>query len=141
MVHNDDILKAKILIIDDKEDHVSLLMEILQRAGYRNITFTYNPLRALELYQQLRPDLVFLDLEMSHVNGFEIMEKLKGIEGGNGGNYLPVAIISDNPEQQMRYKALESGAKDFLNKPYDRVEVLVRIHNLIEVRMLHNEVR
>src|SRR5262245_60061223 len=99
MVNNDDILKAKILIIDDKEDHVSLLMEILQRAGYRNITFTYNPLRAIELYQQLRPDLVFLDLDMSHLNGFEIMSKLKEIEGGN---YLPVAVISDNPDQQIR---------------------------------------
>jgi len=138
MLNNDDILNAKILIIDDKEAHVSLLMEILQRAGYRNITFTYNSLRAIELYQQVHPDLVFLDLDMSHLNGFEIMQKLKEIEGGN---YLPVAVISDNTEQHIRYRALESGAKDFLNKPYDRVEVLVRIHNLIEVRMLHNQVR
>ena len=115
MLTEEQILNAKILIIDEKEGHVSLLMEILQRAGYRNITFTYNPVRAIELYRQIKPDLVFLDIEMSHLNGFEIMKELKGTEGDN---YLPVAIISDNVDQALRHKALESGAKDFLNKPF-----------------------
>ncbi|HLF17813.1 MAG TPA: HD domain-containing phosphohydrolase [Candidatus Omnitrophota bacterium] len=138
MVTEEQILNAKILIIDEKQGAVSLLMEILQRAGYRNITFTHNPVRAIDLYSQIKPDLVFLDIDMPHLNGFEIMGQLKAIEGSS---YLPVAIISDTPDQAIRHKALESGAKDFLNKPYNRVEVLVRIHNLIEVRMLHTEVR
>ena len=138
MVSEEKILNAKILIIDEEEAHVSHLMEILQRASYRNITFTYNPVRAIELYKEISPDLVFLDVDMPHLDGFEIMRLLQEVEGDN---YLPVVVISDSDDQSIRHRAMESGAKDCLNKPYDRIEVLVRIHNLIEVRMLHMEVR
>ena len=75
---------------------------------------------------------------MPYLDGFEVMAKLKEIDGQS---YLPILVISDHQDQAIRFRALESGAKDFLNKPYDRIEVLIRIRNLIETRMLHNEVK
>lgn len=138
MISKEEILTAKILIVDDDNVSVNLLAETLKKAGYRNITSTTDSRQAAKLYAQIRPDLLALDLNMPYLTGFDVMAQLKEIETTN---YLPIIVLSGEDNQQTRFKALQSGAKEFLDKPYDRVEVLLRINNLIEVRLLHNEVR
>lgn len=135
---NGNLKNAKILIIDDQEMSVVMLERILEKEGYQNIYKTTDARKAAELYHEVRPDLLILDLNMPHHTGFEIMEQLKGMEGDS---YLPILVISGEESQETKFEALKSGAKDFLNKPYDRVEVLIRIQNLIEVRVLHNQIR
>ena len=130
--------EAKFLIIDDDVLSANLVADLLEKAGYKNITITHDPTKAHALYQDIQPDLVILDLHMPMMSGFEVMEQLRGIEGDS---YLPIIILSSEEDQAIRFRALKSGAKDILNKPYDRVEVLIRIRNLLEVRMLHNAIR
>lgn len=137
MITNQQIYQAKILIIDDQEVSVRLLDQILQKAGYRHIHSTQDPLKAKSLFQEIDPDLVILDLVMPQMDGFYIMQELKKLQGDA---YLPIIILSNEESMEARFKALELGAKDFLNKPYDRVEVLLRFRNLIEVKMLNREV-
>lgn len=138
MVKKDQIYKAKILIVDDEEVNTRLLEEMLRKSGYQNLTLTNISKDAPILYGEIRPDLVLLDLHMPEMNGFEVMSQIKEIEGDN---YMPVMVLSNEESQDIRFQALQSGAKDFLNKPYNRIEVLLRIHNLIEVRLLHMQVR
>ncbi len=138
MIPENDILKAKILIIDDQEVSIHLLEQILQKNGYKNVMSTPDPREGVELYKQIRPDCLILDLNMPHLDGFQVMAKLSKIEGET---YLPIIVLSTEENQEVRFLALESGAKDFVNKPFDRVEVLIRIKNLLEVRMMHNEIR
>lgn len=138
MISAEQIAMAKILIIDDEEVSVRLFTEMLKKAGYKNITATMESETAKSLYDQIRPDLVILDLDMPGLDGFDVMKQFQEIEGES---YLPILIITSEDNPDVRLKALESGAKDFLNKPYDRLEVIMRINNLLEVRLLHNEVR
>ncbi len=132
----DLILKAKILIIDDQKLHIGLLEDILRKAGYMNVKSTTNPQEAIELYQEYQPDLVLLDLEMPRIDGFTIIAQLKEI---TREDRLPLLALSPGRSQEL--KALEAGATDFLTKPYEGIEVLVRIHNIIEARLLNNAVR
>ncbi len=138
MSSEDKILNAKILIIDDQKLDVLVIEKILRTAGYSNIRITFDSRQANLIYREFQPDIVLLDLNMPHLDGFGVMEQLKEIERDS---YLPVLVISSERSQEVRLRALHSGAKDFLNKPYESVEVLMRIHNMIEVRMLHNEIR
>ncbi|MFA6378525.1 MAG: HD domain-containing phosphohydrolase [Candidatus Omnitrophota bacterium] len=132
----DLILKAKILIIDDQKLHIGLLEDILRKSGYVNIKSTTNPQDAIDLYQEYQPDLILLDLEMPKIDGFIIMAQLKEV---TGEERLPLLALSPSRSQEL--KALEAGATDFLTKPYEGIEVLVRIHNIIETRLLNKEVR
>jgi putative two-component system response regulator len=132
------ILNAKILIVDDLEMNIRILQDILHKAGYKNITTTTKPTEAVKLYHEIKPDLLVLDLNMPEMDGFQVMEEL---QKQNNDDYLPILVLSNEESQDIKFKALESGAKDFLNQPYDRIEVSKRIKNLIEVRMLHMEVR
>lgn len=136
MLTESKILNAKILIVDDEILSVRLLQNILEKAGYKNISYTTDPRKVLSLYKEINPDLVVLDLNMPHLTGFDVMIQLKTLENES---YLPILVISNEEALKERFRALESGAKDFLNKPYDRREVLLRIHNIIEVRILHKE--
>jgi putative two-component system response regulator len=113
-----------------------LLESIFSKSGYKNVTSTNDSRQAKDLYAQIKPDLLVLDLNMPNLDGFGVMEQLRELDHDS---YLPILVISHEEDQTVRFKALQSGAKDFLNKPYDRVEVILRIRNLIEVRMLHNE--
>lgn len=138
MLDKECISNAKILIVDDQEINVRILQSMLQKAGYHNITVLTDSTKAVASYEDIKPDLFILDLVMPEVTGFDIMDELRML---HEHTYLPVLVISNEENQEVRYRALESGAKDFLNKPYDRIEVLKRIHNLIEVRMLHNQIK
>ena len=132
MVSAADILNAKILVVDDKEANVRLIEGMLRVAGYTSVESTTDPNAVFELYRQNRYSLILLDLQMPSMDGFEVMECLKDVEGDG---YLPVLVITAQPDHKLR--ALEAGAKDFVSKPFDLAELRARVHNILEVRLLH----
>ena len=136
MIGAADILRGQILIVDDKKPNILLLERMLRTAGYVSIASTMNPDEVCGLHRRNCYDLILLDLQMPGTNGFEVMKGLKEIETGG---YLPVLVITAQPDQKLR--ALQSGAKDFVSKPFDLAEVLARVHNMLEVRLLHRETR
>ncbi|MFN5447773.1 MAG: adenylate/guanylate cyclase domain-containing protein [bacterium] len=136
MINASDILKANLLIVDDQTANVLLLERLLSSAGYTSITSTQNPREVCELHRKNNYDLILLDLQMPNFNGFQVMEDLKEIEAEG---YLPVLVITAQPDEKLR--ALKAGAKDFISKPFDLAEVLVRVQNLLEVRLLHSETK
>ena len=136
MIQKSDILRGKILIVDDQEVNVSLLEQVLREAGYTGVETTRDPREVCARHRQNRYDLILLDLQMPGMDGFQVMEGLKEIETGG---YLPVLVLTAQPDQKLR--ALRSGAKDFVSKPFDLAEVLIRVYNMLEVRLLHLETR
>jgi diguanylate cyclase (GGDEF)-like protein len=134
MVSIDDILNASILIVDDQEANVQLLEQTLGEAGYRCITSTMDPHAVCALHRDNYYDLILLDLQMPGMDGFEVMEGLKEIETDG---YLPVLVITAQPGHKLR--ALNAGAKDFISKPFDLMEAKMRIHNMLEVRLLYKQ--
>src|SRR5438132_9871521 len=135
MVDLFDILGAKILIADDLEAKVRLLDRMLRQAGYTRVASTMDPHEVCALHRDNRYDLILLDLEMPGMDGFQVMEGLKEIEADG---YLPILVITAQPEHKLR--ALEAGARDFISKPFDLVEVRTRIRNLLEVRLLYKKI-
>jgi PAS domain S-box-containing protein len=129
-----DILNASILIVDDQEANVSLLEQMLQGAGYANVASTTDPQKVCALNRKHHYDLILLDLQMPHMDGFQVMEALKT---NDTDSYLAVLVITAQPGHKLR--ALQAGAKDFVSKPFDLVEVKTRIHNLLEVRLLYKK--
>jgi adenylate cyclase len=136
MTTSSDILRGKILIVDDQKANVALLEQMLRGAGYASVASTMDPGRVCELHLVNRYDLILLDLQMPGMDGFQVMENLKEIETGG---YLPVLVITAQPEHKLR--ALRAGARDFVSKPFDLAEVLIRVHNMLEVRLLHLETK
>ena len=136
MVSAPDILNASILIVDDQEPNVSLLEQLLSEAGYTRVTSTMNPQEVCALHRKNRYDLILLDLQMPGMDGFQVMEGLKTNEADS---YLPVIVLTAQPGHKLR--ALQAGAKDFVSKPFDLVEVKTRIHNMLEVRLLYKTAR
>jgi adenylate cyclase len=134
MISSDDILNGKILIVDDQPVNVLLLKQMLSNAGYVSITSTTDPRQVRALHLKNRYDLILLDLQMPGMDGFQVMEELKEIEPDG---YIPVLVITAQPDHKLR--ALQAGAKDFVSKPFELPEVLARVHNLLEVRLLHGE--
>ncbi|MGQ9896426.1 MAG: HD domain-containing phosphohydrolase [Acidobacteriota bacterium] len=129
---------ARILVVDDFELNIKLLENLLVEAGYRRVFSTTDSRQVAQLYRELSPDLVILDLHMPHRNGFQVMEDLREIEHNS---YIPVLVLTGLPDHATRLRALEAGARDFLSKPFEHIEALTRIRNMLEVRLLHNEVR
>ncbi|MBP1772224.1 MAG: cycR2 [Holophagaceae bacterium] len=136
MVTTDEILKAGILIVDDQEADVAVVEGMLRHAGYGSVTSTLEPGEVSGLHASHNYDLILLDLEMPTRDGFQVMKDLQAVDPEG---YLPVLILSARPEHRLR--ALESGAKDFVSKPFDLAEVLARVRNMLEVRLLHAEAR
>ena len=132
------ILEARVLIVDDEKPNVLLLEKMLKNAGYSSVRSTTDPREVPDIYREFRPDLVLLDLKMPHLDGFEVMRRLGEIEPDS---YLPVLVLTAQPDRETRLHALEAGAKDFLAKPFDMVEALTRIRNMLEVRLLHDAMR
>lgn len=129
-----DILNASILIVDDQEMNVRLLECMLEDAGYTQVSSTKNPLEVCGLHRKNHYDLILLDLQMPGMDGFEIME---GLKSHDADPYLPVLVITAQPGHKLR--ALQAGAKDFVSKPFDLVEVKTRIYNMLEVRLLYKK--
>jgi diguanylate cyclase (GGDEF)-like protein len=131
-----DVTRGSILIVDDREANILLLKGILRNAGYLSIATTMNPNEVCALHKRNTFELILLDLEMPGLDGFQVMDGLKEIEPHG---FLPVLAITANPDHKLR--ALRSGARDFISKPFDAEELLLRVHNLLEVRLLHEAVR
>jgi putative two-component system response regulator len=136
MIKSSDILHGKILIVDDKEANILLLELMLRSAGYDSISSTMEPTEVCNLHRKSRYDLILLDLQMPGMDGFQVMEGLMDIEEGG---YLPVLVITAQPGHKLH--ALKAGAKDFVSKPFELPEVLARVSNMLEVRLLHKELR
>jgi CheY-like chemotaxis protein len=134
VVNNADILNASILIVDDQESNVSLLEQLLSDAGYIHVTSTMNPQEVCALHEKNHYDLILLDLQMPIMDGFEVME---GLKINAEDSYLPVIVLTAQPAHKLR--ALQTGAKDFISKPFDLLEVKTRIYNMLEVRLLYKK--
>ena len=134
MLEASEILNASILIVDDQEANVMLLEQMLRNAGYAHITSTMDPRAVCALHAAQHYDLILLDLQMPDMDGFEVMQGLQEIDPDG---YLPVLVITAQPGHKLR--ALRAGAKDFISKPFDLVEVQTRIHNMLEVRLLYQK--
>jgi PAS domain S-box-containing protein len=134
MISEHEILNARILIVDDQKSNVQLLEQVLGEADYQCIASTMDPFAVCELHRKTHYDLILLDLQMPGMDGFQVMEGLKGIETDG---YLPVLVITAQPGHKVR--ALAAGARDFVEKPFDLIEVQTRIHNMLEVRLLYRK--
>lgn len=127
-----DILNASILIVDDQESNVTLLELLLADAGYTRVSSTMNSQEVCALHRKHHYDLILLDLQLPVMDGFQVMEALKT---NLDDPYLPVIVLTAQPGHKLR--ALQAGAKDFISKPFDLIEVKTRIHNVLEVRLLY----
>ena len=132
-----NVEEGKILIIDDEEGNIRVLERLLRGANFLNIKSISDSRLAVETYHSYQPDLIILDLKMPNMDGFEVMAELKKI---NMEMYLPILVLTAQREHSTRLKALESGAKDFLTKPFELAEALTRVSNLMEVKMLNNKI-
>lgn len=138
MISDNDIKKARIMIVDDTPVNLYLLEAIVTTAGYQHVTTVSDPREVETLYQELEPHLVLLDISMPHMDGYQVMERLKTIEKDT---YIPVMVLTAIQDNETRKKALACGAQDFLSKPFDNTEVLTRIRNMIKVRLLHTQIQ
>ena len=127
-----DRTAARLLVVDDQQENLLLLQTLLAQAGYTQVQATSDPRRVVPLHDEFRFDLILLDLQMPQMDGFEVMEALREIEPEG---YLPVLVITGHPALKLR--AIEAGARDFVSKPFDLVELQARIHNLLLVRLLY----
>ena len=134
MISEQELLNARILIVDDQRSMILLLEAMLREAGYVCIASTMDPHAVCELHRKNNYDLILLDLEMPDMDGFQVMEGLKEIATDD---YIPVLVLTAQPEHMLR--ALSAGAKDFVTKPFDQDEVQRRIHNMLEVHLLHKK--
>ncbi|MBT5550194.1 MAG: response regulator [Nitrospina sp.] len=133
-----NFLKSKILIVDDEQANISLLEDVLENEGYTHFRSTQDSRKTLEMYKEIRPDLVLLDLNMPYLDGFQVIEQLKEFEKNS---YAPVLVLTAQSDRQTRLRALSAGARDYIEKPFDITEVTQRISNMLEIRLLHNQVR
>ena len=131
-----DILNARILIVDDQAANVLLLGRLLADAGYTNVASTTRPQEVSALHRSNPYDLILLDLQMPGMDGFEVMQELKG---NAAESYLPVVVLTAQPGHKL--SALQAGAKDFISKPFDLIEVKTRIHNMLTVRLLYKRLQ
>lgn len=130
---SDKVLKqSKILVVDDEKVNLRLLEVVLLEAGYTNVYSTTDPREVQELFLQVQPDIVLLDLAMPHMDGFAVMQNLRqeSVE-----NQVPILVLTADATQATKHKALGSGANDFLTKPLDETEVLLRVHNLLQAHL------
>ena len=134
MIAESEILNAAILIVDDQEVNISLLGQMLREAGYTSVSSTMDPLEVCVLHRRNSYDLILLDLQMPGMDGFQVIEALKT---NQADAYLPVLVLTAQPGHKLR--ALQAGAKDFISKPFDLVEVKTRIRNMLEVRLLYRK--
>ena len=129
---------AQILVVDDEEVNVRALTRILRAAGYPKVLSTTDPTAVSGLYREQDPDVVLLDLHMPKLDGYAVLKQLRSAAGPQA--YVPVLVLTGDSSPEARRRALSAGAKDFLTKPFEVGEVLLRIRNLLETRYLHREI-
>ena len=126
------------MVVDDNLTNVVLLTKLLEAEGYKNVEGVTDSREVVGLYQKEPYDLVLLDIRMPHLDGYQVMDALKAL---GSGDFPPIMVLTAQTDMDTKIKALDAGAQDFLHKPFDRVEALTRIRNIIEVRLLHKQVR
>jgi signal transduction histidine kinase len=131
-------LKSKILIVDDEPSNVLLLEEMMGQEGYDNLHSTTDSTQSLRMFTEVQPDLILLDLNMPGMDGFEVMEQLKKVDPET---LVPILVLTALKDEKTKLRALRSGAKDFLSKPFELTEASLRIKNLLEMRLLHQRVQ
>ncbi len=129
---------ARILLVDDQEANNRVLEMMLSAEGYKAVYSTTDPGSVAERYRRERFDLIVLDINMPGMDGFGVMKSLQGIDPTD---YLPILVLTAQGDQATKLRALRAGAKDFLGKPFERVEILTRIGNMLEIRLMHRQVR
>jgi putative two-component system response regulator len=132
-----DMTSARVLIVDDQPVNVRVLVRMLEGEGYSNLESTTDPRDVLDLFKSFRPDLILLDLLMPHLDGVAVMGLLEPHIPQS--SYLPILVLTADTTPEAMRRALSAGAQDFLTKPFDRTEVLLRIRNLLETRLLYRE--
>ncbi|MFT4580183.1 MAG: putative two-component system response regulator [Nitrospinales bacterium] len=135
MLVEEEILKSKILIVDDEPANIKLLEKALDQEGFTNVRSVQDSRKVLGIFKEFNPHLVLLDLRMPHLDGFQVMEQLSEIEQKS---YAPIMVLTAEDESHIRLRALNSGAVDFLSKPFDYSEVILRIKNTLKMRLLIN---
>ncbi|HAK12935.1 MAG TPA: two-component system response regulator [Chitinophagaceae bacterium] len=126
---NASLKDAKILIVDDQQANVEVLENLLQVKGYTQVSSATDARKAIPKIQQIRPDLILLDLMMPHLSGFELMAKIK--EEGLMSRFMPIMVLTADVSMEAKQRALAGGASDFTTKPFNLVEVDLRIKNLL----------
>jgi DNA-binding response OmpR family regulator len=130
---------ARIMVVDDQEMHTRLLRTILQMEGFTNVLTINDPREAIGAFQRYSPDIVLLDLMMFPIDGFAVMRQIHELVGQD--DEVPVVFLTADVNPEHRHRALAQGAKDFLSKPFDHEEVVLRIRNLLETRFLYLRLR
>lgn len=138
-MNRDDVLAARILVVDDEAANVRLLEDLLQREGFRQVIATTDPGRVMGLVAAFEPDLILLDLMMPAPDGYALLEQLA--RRTDPGRFLPVIVLTADPSRSARHRALGLGAKDFLTKPLDTFEVALRVWNVAETAVLFKRLR
>ena len=138
MISEQKLLNARILIIDDNQSNVDLLKDILVTEGYTSLLCLTDSRDAQDIYLAYDPELVLLDINMPNFNGYQLLDQFKEVENNL---YVPVLVLTALQDNETRIKALKAGAQDFLTKPFNKLETITRIRNLLTVRLLHNQVR
>ncbi|TLS49537.1 HD domain-containing protein [Paenibacillus antri] len=131
----EDILNANVFIVDDQEHNVSLLERILGRAGFSNIHSSMDPQRIPSMMDAIEPDIVLLDMHMPGMDGLQVMKLIRDRAGADA--YLPIMMLTADVTPELKKQGLQAGVNDFLTKPFDRIEVVLRINNLLKTRQLH----
>ena len=129
-----ELRDLRILAVDDEESNLLLLRQILERAGYRHVDTTQDPTRVPGMFVESRPDLVLLDLHMPEMDGFELMDRLGPVTADGTG--VPFLVLTADATEDTKRRALSAGARDFLTKPLNQIEMLLRVRNLLQVQQL-----
>lgn len=138
-MNDDEILSSRILIVDDLPTNLRLLEDLLEREGFGNVVSTTEAEQALDLFAAFDPDLVLLDLMMPGLSGYAVLEKLERQRAPD--EFRPVLVLTADATTAAKRRALSLGAKDFLTKPFDHIEAMLRVWNLLETRLLHKRLR
>lgn len=138
-MNDEELLASRILIVDDQPANLRLLEDLLAREGFGNVLGTTEPEQVLDLHAAFDPDLVLLDLMMPGLSGYAVLERLERQRARD--DFRPVLVLTADASHQARRRALALGAKDFLSKPFDNIEAMLRVWNLLETRLLHKRLR
>jgi CheY-like chemotaxis protein len=138
-MNEDDLLSSRVLIVDDRPANLRLLEDLLMREGLTHVVGTTDAQRALDLYAAFDPDLIILDLMMPELDGYAVLEHLK--RRGDPHDYRPVLVVTADATTEAKRRALSLGAKDFLSKPFDTIEAMLRVWNLLETRALYKRLQ
>ncbi|WP_426104239.1 response regulator [Massilia sp. TSP1-1-2] len=138
-MNEDDLLSSRVLIIDDQPANLRLLEDLLAGEGLTHVVGTTSAQKALDLYAAFDPDLIVLDLMMPELDGYAVLEHLK--RRGDPFDFRPVLVVTADATGEAKRRALSLGAKDFLTKPFDTIEAMLRVWNLLETRALYKRLQ